>query len=392
MSENSHGERAHALLSASGASRWMNCTPSARIEEKFPEKEESIFATEGTLAHEFAELFLLKKYKRIKPAEYKKRLAELQSHELYSEEMDEEVEKFTTYVSEEYAAAQKVTPDAVLAIEEKIDYSEYVKEGFGTCDDIILVDGTMEVIDLKYGKGVKVFAEENEQLMLYGLGALAAFDMFYNIQKVKLTIVQPRLNHNSSWEISASDLKAWGAKTVRIKAALAFDGKGVQKAGSWCKWCKAATRCATLAAVNVKIAKHEFKDPHLLNDDQLLEVYHMFDQISGWIKTVADYMLKEALSGKKWAGLKVVEGKSNRKWKEEQSTIDLLKSKGYSLDQIVNSKIKGIGDIEKLVTKKDFPALLGNHVIKPPGKPALAPLSDKRKEFNSVEQAKEDFK
>jgi hypothetical protein len=201
--------------------------------------------------------------------------------------------------------------------------------------------------------------------------------------------MQPRLDHISTWEISAKDLVQWGEGIVKPKAEQAYKGEGIQYAGSWCKWCKAKARCATLASQSLKVAKHEFKSPHLLTDEQLLTVHKDNPMIADWIKSVAEYLLKEALAGKKWAGLKLVEGRSNRKWKDDDKVKEILNL--YEDSEILSLKLKGIGDIEKLVGKKDFNELLGALVIKPVGKPTLVDQSDKRKALG-IEQAKEDFK
>lgn len=385
-----HKDRKHALLSASGASRWINCTPSPRIEEKFLRDEGSVYAAEGTLAHEFGELELRKYFKLVTSAEYNRQIAKLRLEDLYTTEMDSEVEKYTSYVIEQYLAAKKITKGAINLIEEQVDLTAFIEEGFGTCDDNIIADNELEVIDLKYGKGVKVSAIENEQLMLYGLGALYKYDLSYDIHKVKLTIVQPRLDHISSWEISVEDLYRWADKIVKPSAELAYKGEGIQRAGTWCRWCKAKPRCATLASQNLKVTQHDFADPHLLTDDQLIEVYLQMPQISDWVKTVGEHLLKEAISGKKWPGHKLVAGRSIRKWTDEESVKTEL-NRSYEEEEYLNIKLKGIGDVEKLVGKKLFIDRLGAYVIKPEGKPTLVQESDKRPALG-IEQTKEDFK
>lgn len=372
-----HTNRAHALLSASGATRWLNCHPSARLEEKMPNKETS-YAAEGTLAHEFADLGLQVASKQLTPAKYKKAVAKLEKDPLFSPEMHEEVQKYIDYAMAEYKAAKKATKDALLLIEAKVDLTAYIEDGFGTCDNIIIADGVMEVNDLKYGKGVRVDAEENSQLKLYALGALHAHELSYDIHTIKCTIVQPRLDHISSWLVSADDLREWGENVVKPGAVKAYAGDGVQKAGTWCKWCKAKARCATLASQNMKVTAHDFKDPHLMTDAQLLHVYKMFGQISDWIGAVSDYIKAEALRGKKWKGYKLVEGRSNRAWSDTVKVEELLLDEGYDPDQILTSKLNGIGKLEKLLGKPAFNSLLGNLVVKPAGNPTLVPDSDKR--------------
>jgi len=378
-------------LSASGASRWMNCTPSARLEEKFDESSTSSFAAEGTLAHEFGDVNLRFKNGEIDEKTLKAELKKLRKDKNYTDEMESEVEKYVTIVMEAFAVAKARTPDAKLLIEERVDFSHLVEKGFGTGDVCIVADGILDVIDLKYGKGVKVDADKNPQLMLYGSGALRNFEMLYDIHTVNLVIVQPRLDHLSEWQISTEDLIEWGEKEVRPKAAKAYQGKGVQKAGDHCKWCKVKAMCATLAAKNVKLAQHDFKDPHLLTESQVLEVYKQQPMLVDWVNAVAKYLLDEAVKGKKWPGMKLVEGRSNRKWLDDKKVQDVLADNLFDEKDYTTTKIQGITAVEKLVGKSDFPKILGELVIKPQGKPTLVPMSDKRPAVG-IEQAKEDFK
>lgn len=394
MSSVQHANRKHALLSASGASRWINCTPSARLEEPIKDEGSSIFAQEGTLAHELADIEIkLKSYtgSTAKGSAYdqlKKEKAELEKHELYQSEMDEHIDKYVSYVLEQFYAAKKKTADAVLKVEERTDYSYLVPEGFGTSDANIIADGVLEIVDLKYGKGLKVEAIGNAQLRLYALGLLRKFEMLYDIDTVKMTIVQPRLDHIDSEVLKVSDLEQWAKEVVVPAAAKAFKGEGDCNPGSWCKWCKVKPRCKALADKNLELAKMEFADPKLLTDEQVLAAYGQTDLLIDWANSVASYMLDTALQGKKWEGYKVVEGRSNRKWADEQAAIKKLKEEfKLKIDEIVNTKIKGIGDIEKKVGKGKVNDLL----IKPPGKPTLVEESDKRTALGA-DKAKEEFK
>lgn len=391
MSSVEHSTRAHALLSASGASRWMNCTPSARLEEKFDESSTSTFAAEGTLAHEFGDVNLRFKNGEIDEKTLKAELKKLRKDKNYTDEMESEVDKYVTIVMEAFAVAKARTPDAKLLIEERVDFSHLVEKGFGTGDVCIVADGFLDVIDLKYGKGVKVDADKNPQLMLYGSGALRKFDLVYDIHTVNLVIVQPRLDHLSEWKISTEDLIEWGQKEVKPKAAKAYQGKGVQKAGDHCKWCKVKAMCATLAAKNVKLAQHDFKDPHLLTESQVLGVYKQIPMLVDWANAVGKHLLDEAVKGKKWQGLKLVEGRSNRKWTDEKKVQEALIENLFDEKEFTTTELQGITAVEKLVGKSKFPTILGSLVIKPQGKPTLVPMSDKRPAMG-VEQAKEDFK
>lgn len=385
-----HSGRKHALLSASGASRWMNCTPSARLEDKFQEST-STYAEEGTLAHEFGDINLRYMNGEIDKKVLDQELKRLRSHELYSDEMEEEVDKYILYVWETLASAQRTTSDAELKIEEKLDFSHLVEKGFGTGDASVIADGVLEIIDLKYGKGIKVDAEENPQLKLYGSGALRQWELLYDIHTVRLTIVQPRLDHISTWDISAEDLISWGEKIVKPTAAKAYKGEGKQKAGDWCRFCKVKAMCATLAAKNVKLAQHDFRDPHLLSEQQIIEVYKQIPMLTDWASAVADYVLSEAVNGKQWPGYKLVEGRSNRKWSDEEAIKKVLAEEGFKQEDYIKMSLEGIGKIEKLLGKPEFAKKLGKLVIKPQGKATLAGINDKRPAMG-LEQAKEDFK
>jgi len=391
MVEVQHSERAHALLSASGAKKWLNCTPSPRLEEHLPEEETSAFAMEGTLAHEFGDVTLQKYAKKITLPQYRKLVAALRKNELYTDEMEDQVEKYTTYVIEQFKAAKRKTKEALLLVEDKVDLTAYIEDGFGTNDTTIIANGTMEVGDLKYGKGIRVEAENNDQLKLYGLGALRAYDLMYDIKEVRLTIIQPRLDHISSWVISADELIKWGEQVVIPKAKEAYAGTGAQCAGDWCRWCRVKPKCRALAEQSLEMAKHEFADPRLLTDAEVMESYEKIPQLQDWAKSVNAYVLAEALAGKPWEGYKLVEGRSNRKWADVDKVIRRLQDEAYADEEIYNTSLKGIGDIEKLLTKPVFSELLSSMVDKPQGKPTLVSDSDKRPAMG-IESAKSDFK
>lgn len=384
-----HNSRAHALLAASRAARWINCPPSARMEEKMDESAPSVYAEEGTLAHELSELVLRGRFRLTPLDDCSKEFRKLQKEPLYSDEMRDYLDTYLNYVTEEYRVALQSTPDALVLLEQKLDFSRWVPEGFGTGDAIIIADGVMEVIDLKYGKGVEVFAERNPQLMLYGLGALEAFDMLYGINTVKLTIVQPRQDRIDSWEIASTDLYKWGDEEVKPHALLAYEGKGETKCGYWCKWCRVKPLCAKMAEANLDLAKDEFKDPQLLTTERLVEVFTQLPMLKDWAESVADYLLKQALAGKEIPGYKVVEGRSQRKWVDETKVKDILSHK-FDSSAYTITKLAGIPAIEKLL-KKDFSALLGDLVVVPQGNPTLVPVSDKRPAMNGLLQAKTDF-
>lgn len=390
MAEVNHETRQHALLSASGASRWLNCTPSARLEEKFDASGNSIYAEEGTLAHEFGDINLRYKNGELSDKVFKAEIKKLRAHKLFAREMETEVDKYVSFVLETFAVAKSKTPSAVLLIEQRLDFSHLVEKGFGTGDACIIADGILDITDLKYGKGIAVDATENEQLMLYGSGALRAFELSYDIHTVRLTIVQPRLDHISTWEISVEDLIKWGEEVVKPKAAEAYAGEGIQVAGDHCKWCKVKPMCATLAAKNLELAKMDFADPHLLTDEQLLGIFQQQPMLVDWANAVAQYILDQAIKGKQWKGFKLVEGRSNRAWIDETEVIKVLRDSGFNEEQIFNKKLNPITQIEKTAHKDFFVRSINPLINKPQGKPTLVPEADERPVFNSG-SAKEDF-
>lgn len=379
----------HAVLSPSSASRWLSCTPSARLELQYPDKAGD-FALEGSLAHELGELRLKRYYGVIDAPEEDRRLAKLTGDKFYSESLDDYATGYANFVWEKYQLAQKMTSDAVLRIEEKIDLTAYVPEGFGTGDAVILADGTMEIIDLKYGKGVQVSADNNKQMMLYALGALDMFGFMYAIHTVRMTIYQPRLDNISEWEMPVEDLLLWGMNELSPRAKMAYAGEGDFVPGKHCQFCRAKAQCRALAEKNLEAAKHEFEDVSLLSDIEISEILLQVDLIKNWVTAVEEYALQAALDGKKFPGFKLVEGRSNRKYSDEMMVADRLIENGFAKSAIYEpSKLKTITAMEKMVTKKTFVALLGDLIIKPQGKPTLVPESDKRQEWNSVEN---DFK
>lgn len=386
-----HSGRSHARLSASGSTRWLACSPSIKLEERYRDKESSVFAKEGTLAHEFADFDLRLFNGEITERRHKEATDKLKKHELFSREMPTEVAKYTSYVIERFYEIRKITPEAKLTIEERLDFSHIVKKGFGTLDGLILADDLIEVIDLKYGKGVKVEAENNSQLMLYGLGALRANELLYDIKTVKLTIVQPRLNSISSWDISVEELEKWAEDTVRPKAELAYKGEGETVAGDHCRWCKAKPRCRAYTNLANAVARLEFAEPQTLSEEEVIEVYESLPRLIEWSKVVALYLKNKALSGDKIKGYKLVEGTSRRKFLDEESVADTLKGLGFEEKEIYKTKLRGITDISNLMSKDDFDREVGPFVVRPKGVPTLVPESDKRPEYDITEAAKKDF-
>lgn len=390
-----HSSRAHALLSASGANRWLNCTPSARLEDKYGEKVTTVFAKEGTVAHELAELYLRHDLMQaISDKDFEVELEKIMSNELFSEEMLNVVPIYTDYCSDQYKEAHENNSYAVVQVEQKLDLTEYIPESFGTGDCIIISDGLMEVIDLKYGKGVPVYSDWNKQLMLYGLGALRIFDTMYDIEEVRLTIVQPRINNISSWQISVEELIRWATEDLKPKAELAFKGLGDLNPGAWCQFCSVKNRCRKLAEQQMEIAKHEFAEPALLTDDEIVDIVLRAPQLEKWANSIAEYAKEKALSGEKeWPGLKLVEGIARRKWVDEETAARTVFAKFPELseDQVYDMKLKSITALEKIVGKKAFSEKLQEAIVLNPGSPALVSVEDKRPAMG-IAQAKEDFK
>lgn len=384
-----HGDRKHAKLSASGASRWLACTPSPVLEDGFGDQS-SDYAREGTLAHELADLNLNLHFGLISKRLYNKTLKEIKAHELYSQSMPAQVEKYTDYCIEQFSAAQATTKDAKAFVERRVDFSHVVPEGFGTNDFSIIADGTVEVIDLKYGQGLKVDADNNPQLMLYAVGAIREMDLFFDMKRVRLTIVQPRLNHISSWEITVEDLEAWSMETVKPKAERAFAGKGKLVAGDHCKFCKVKPTCRAYEKLADKMTRKDFKKPELMSTSEIVDTLSKMEMVSGWISSVREYLYDKALKGETIPGFKLVAGRSNRKWIDPDKALTTLRKLGFTEDQIVNTKIKGFGDLEDLMSQDTFRENLSKFIIKPEGKPTLVPESDKRPALG-IESAKEDF-
>lgn len=389
-----HTQRAHALLSASGASRWLNCTPSARLEEEFGKDETSAYAAEGTLAHEFAELIIRHTIlKELSQADFEARYYELLENDLYTEDMLDYVYQYVDYVKDELAASSIDTKDAILIIEEKVDLRQWIPESFGSCDAIIIADGTMKVMDLKYGKGVPVSAIGNKQLMLYALGAYDKYSIMYDIVNVDLHIVQPRINNINSWSVDAEELLKWAENTVIPAAKLAFDGKGQLKVGDWCKFCKVKARCRELYKANIELAKYDFASPQeLLTDEEIADIIDKAPRLVEWANSVLAYATEEAVeNGKVWPGHKLVAGRSTRKFTNEIDVANTLIGNGFERDTIFDTKLKSLTALERVTGKKAFEALLGPYVVKSEGKPTLVPISDKRPALGS-EDAVNDFK
>ncbi|MCQ55217.1 DUF2800 domain-containing protein [Listeria monocytogenes] len=383
----------HAKLSASGSSRWLNCTPSIALEAKFPEqKNGGVFAQEGTLAHSFAELLLQKFNGDVAKAEYARKLNRLKKNSLYDASMIDHVEVYTTIVIEKFQEAHAADKNAVLSIEQQLDYSEYARGGFGTGDAVIVGNGVVEIIDLKYGKGVPVSAKENSQLMLYGLGAYNAFELDYDLHTVRMTIVQPRLDDVTEFEMEVSDLLDWAENVVKPAALLADAGKGELNPGPWCKFCRARSICKARAEANLALTSYDFKDPRLLQPDEIAKVLGQVAELKSWVEDVKSFALKEAESrGIEFPGWKLVEGRSNRRYADAEMVQAMMELEGYSEEELLSKKLISLTDMEKLVGKKQVSAILGDLIEKPAGKPTLVVETDKRQAIKLKSDAADDF-
>ena len=375
----------HALLSPSASHRWLHCTAAPRLEEGIKD-EGSDYAAEGTLAHAYCAM-KLKEFLGLPTDGEKEEIAALQ--EKYGTgEMSEYTDTYATIVLEKFNAARAVTPDAQLLVETRLDFSDYVPEAFGTADAIIIADGTMEIIDFKYGKGVKVSAVENPQMMIYALGAYARFAFEYRIDNLRATIVQPRIDNLSEYEITVEELTSWASNVLTPAAEKAYKGEGPQTPGSWCQFCKVKNQCRALAD---KCKAAVAVDPKLITPEELAkDVLPMVPIVKTWISGVEEFALAQALSGGQLPGWKIVEGRSIRKITDTDSVADALTKSGYTQSDIYKPiEMRTITELEKLVGKKQFAALCGEWVNKPQGKPTLAPESDKRK---AIDPIADDFK
>lgn len=393
--------QAHAKLPASSSSRWMHCTPSAELESKYPEST-SIFADEGSAAHEQGE-YKIRKYlhqRMKKPAS-----------EYDGDEMDRYTDVYAQYVIDCIEEAKKTCEAPFVLVEQRLDLGNYIPGGFGTGDLILISDDTLQIIDLKYGKGVPVEADHNSQLMLYGLGALDAYGWMYDVKQVKLTIAQVRLDNIDSFTISVDELRKWGEEEVKPKALMASRGEGTTVAGPWCRFCRAKPHCRACAEQALSLAREEFADldeeepvtetkigpipkvqfksPQTIDHDEIEAILPILSQISRWIEDVFSYVSDEAINhGAHWDGYKIVEGRSIRKYVDERRVEQAAFAAGYT--DIYNKTLAPITQLEKAWGKKEFARVLGDLVIKPRGKLTLVPVTDKRPEVD-LTTAEEEF-
>lgn len=394
---------AHALLAPSSAKRWMTCTPSARLEATVPNKD-TAYTREGTIAHAMAEAILrdlldqnldhfpdAAEYLTSRSGIILAEFCRTAEHEgLDWKEMAETVyEHYVRLVYESYLGAKLEDPEAVLLIESKLQLAEFIPEGFGSSDAVLIYGTTLEVFDLKYGKGVKVEAEENAQMMCYALGAYCGQGEFYDIANVRMTIIQPRLRHESSWAMTAPDLLNWAHNKLKPAALKAWKGEGEQTPGEHCRFCKVAAKCKALANYTLSVTEDK-TEPGLMSLEEIAKLLPHFATIKSWISSVEEFALDAALEGDTIPGYKVVEGRSVRKISNAAEAMARLEGNGIPAENYLKpAELKTITDLEKTLTKKGFKTILGDLVIKPEGKPTLVEEADPREPFS---KAQNDFK
>lgn len=380
---------AHAVLSASGASRWLACTPSARLEEQFPDST-SEYAKEGTLAHEVCELKVRKNLIEQMPTRiYNTKLKKLKENELWQDEMDKFTDAYLEYIQK---LVHSYSCSPAVMVEKKVDFSQYVPEGFGTADCIVIAEGTMHIIDFKYGKGVAVSAENNPQMKLYALGAYLEYSMLYPIEKIKMAIVQPRLeNEASESEIFVAELMDWAENVVKPLAEKAYKGEGTYIAGNHCRFCRAKATCRERARMNLEASKFEMRAGALLSDTEVGEALKMAQDLAKWAEDLKEYALTESLKGKIIPGWKAVEGRSVRAFKDTDLAIKTIVDSGIDEALLYERKQLTLAQIEKLLGAKQFKELVGELVEKAPGKPTLVLETDKREKIVNRITAEEDF-
>lgn len=369
----------HAVLSPSSSHRWLNCTPSAILEKQF-ENKSSIVAEEGTAAHALCE-------HKLKKALHRRSKRPVSSFD--SDEMEEHSDAYVEFVLEQLEKAKQRCKDQLVLIEQRVDLSNYIPNAYGTADCLIVSDDNLHIIDMKYGMGVLVEAEDNPQLKCYAIAALSIYESLYDIKEVSLSIFQPRRENVSTWTTSVNELKAWAENELKPKAQLAIKGEGEYCTGEWCQFCRAAVKCRARAEEKLRIAQEEFKLPPLLTDEEIEEILPILPEITKWANDITAYALDAALNhGKEWHGFKVVEGRSNRKFADEQAVAKVAKEHGYT--DIYRQSLITLTEMQKLMGKKQFEEILGDLIIKSSGKPTLVPISDKRQAIN-ISNVKNEF-
>ena len=368
----------HAMLSASSSHRWLECPPSAKLNAT-AEDTPSEYAAQGTDAHTLCEYKVLRSLgKRVKDP--------TPNLKYFDDEMADCTDAYLEYVTQQLAEAEKRCKDPLVLVEQRLDFSRYVPDGFGTGDCVIISDDVLTIIDFKYGSGVQVEAENNPQMMCYALGALELFDGIYDIKNIEMTIFQPRRENTSTYIISKQELLEWAENTLKPTAELAAKGEGEFKAGDHCRFCRVKATCRKRAEYNLSLAKYDFEMPAMLEDAEIETILAKADELAAWVSDIKDYALQEAVKGKQWSEWKLVEGRSVRKYTDESKVADTVQKAGF---EPYEKKLLGITAMSKLLGKKKFEEMLGGLTEKPKGKPTLVPKTDKRAAINT---AADDFK
>ena len=379
----------HALLSASGAHRWLHCTGSPLLEKDFPDST-SVYAQEGTLAHELCELKLMAYTGEITKRKLTSMKNRLMKSELWQPEMESTSETYLDYIKD---ITMSYTVKPVILTEKRVDFSRYVPEGFGTADCLILAGDTLHVVDYKHGKGVVVDADHNPQMMLYALGAMSELSLLYRFKFVHMTIVQPRVNNISEFTMSADELIEWGETVVKPKAEAAISGNGEFEAGDWCRFCRAKQQCKTRYESNNSLypqlsAQH---DPRLITLEELGEYLKRGRDMAAWLEDMKEYALSESLAGAEVPGWKAVEGRGSRAFTDTDEAVDTLIKNGIDESVLYERRVLTLAQMEKAVGKKAFGELVGDLVVKNPGKPTLVEESDKRPRITNQPTAADVF-
>ena len=364
----------HAYLPASASHRWLACPPSAKLCAQ-EEDRGSPYAQQGTDAHELCQ-YLVEKALGHDARDPTEDLT------WYDAEMQEAADGYCSFVMEQVAEARKLCSDPLVCVEQTLDFSKWVEHGFGTGDCVIVADDLLHIVDFKYGVGVLVEATNNSQLMCYGLGALDTFGDLYDIKRVRLSIYQPRRENVDTFELSTEDLLTWADEVLAPTAKLAYEGEGEFHAGDHCQFCKIKATCRKRAVYSMELAKYDFADAPTLSSDEIAVILPQIDTLVSWAEDIKSYALQQALSGERYPGFKLVEGRSIRKYTDETAVAAVVQNAGYDPYE---KKLLGITAMTKQLGKKKFDELLSGLVMKPQGKPVLAPESDKRPEFNTAQ-------
>lgn len=379
-----HADRDHAILSPSSAKRWINCTPSALLAEAAGSKS-SVYAEEGTLAHEIAEYALTQYLNGAYDPIIDEELPVTDEHlknPLFSIDVANYIRDYCEYVIGENYEMQKQDGLSEMFLERKVDITDYAPDSFGSVDVTIVSDKTIHIIDLKFGAGVKVTADHNEQMMMYALGALKDLGALRDITNIRMTIAQVRLDHYDTFEMSKGELLDWAEKVLKPAGKAAIQGEGKQVIGSWCGFCPVKAQCR--AQRDAILADFDEKpEPLLLSDEEIVDLIGKIDTYKSWIESVNKYVYDRAIQGYKWEGYKLVAGRSSRVIKDEAKIRQALLNE-FLEDEVLNIKLKGIGDLEKLVGKKVFSARFGDAIESRPGAPKLVPESAKGVEYSPL--------